>query len=391
MNTKDVYCLGLPEGCIAYGKKADEFHVVKWMDVWRKGLRNLNFIVVLAGSKTAEVQGISAAGSTAYSRRFTALADAEFLIYGPFKKPEWNLPKLQAGFSPALITYIGSKFLDLKPLIISVGLFEESTFPSLYLESPSEGPAFCLSKGKAMEFARVKKLFSKAFLMGKSSLKPTLITECVPGGTTTAQAVMTALGLPVGDLMGSSLRDPPLALKRKLINKGLKEASLGKNPCPKKVIAAVGDPFQPVALGLLLGAREVDQPVILGGGSQMIAVLALALTTIDPSQRPRFLEGISIATTFWLAQEGKSSKQSKSTFMRLITLLESHFQVDILAISSGLRFENSTKKVLRDYEIGYVKEGVGAGSVACLAQLNGATCNYLVNACEDALDQYYSL
>ena len=41
------------------------------------------FFLILAGSQTAEIEGISAAGSTAVSRRYTAVADAELLLRGP--------------------------------------------------------------------------------------------------------------------------------------------------------------------------------------------------------------------------------------------------------------------------------------------------------------------
>ena len=42
-------------------------------------------------------------------------------------------------------------------------------------------------------------------------------------------------------------------------------------------------------------------------------------------------------------------------------------------------------KVLRDYELGYVKEGVGAGALSLLAQMKGANCQDLVDACEKAV------
>ena len=34
-------------------------------------------------------------------------------------------------------------------------------------------------------------------------------------------------------------------------------------------MAAVGDPFQPIAVGLLMGAIESGQDILLGGGCQM--------------------------------------------------------------------------------------------------------------------------
>ena len=126
--------------------------------------------------------------------------------------------------------------------------------------------------------------------MGRSFTKPLLLAECVPGGTTTALAVLTGLGLSVGEFISGSNRKPAVNLKKSLVERGLFAADLGRNPTPKNVLAAVGDPFQPFATGLILGARQVEQPVLLGGGSQMVAVLAVALASIDSSLRNDFLK-----------------------------------------------------------------------------------------------------
>ena len=55
-----------------------------------------------------------------------------------------------------------------------------------------------------------------------------------------------------------------------------------------------------------------------------------------------------------------------------------------------MRFHSSTHQPLRDYERGYVKEGVGAGALLLLAQLRGCSCAELVLDCEDALEQLLS-
>ncbi len=383
--------LDLPEGCNAYGSRATKQNIFDWTKTWKKARNNLTCYLVLAGSRTCEVKGISAAGDSAALRRSTALADAEFFLKGPLKNPHWPLPSLPAGVSPALISYVGKEWLGLEASVISVGLFEEPDFLHVPLESPSLGPSNCLSNGQAMKFNRVKDLWNKGYSMGLEINKPLLITECVPGGTSTAQAVMTGLGIPVGDLVGSSMLIPPTKLKKELVAKGLKAADLGGDPLPEELIAAVGDPFQPVAVGLLLGARKAGQQVLLGGGSQMLAVLALALSTFQLEDRSDFLEGVSIATTSWMVKERNSfSNEIKSSFLELINLFEKHYRSNILGFSSGLRFDQSKKSVLKDYEKGYVKEGVGAGSIAFLAQLNGATCTELINSCEEAVDQLFN-
>ncbi len=126
---------------------------------------------------------------------------------------------------------------------------------------------------------------------------------------------------------------------------------------------------------------------MLGGGSQMIAVLALALSSTDSCLRSTFIEEIAIATTPWLVNEKNSLVQSQSSFVRLIALLGEFFDVNILGLCSGLCFDNSSKKVLKDYELGYIKEGVGVGAFMLLAQIKGISCRQLIKECEIAVDQ----
>jgi len=62
-----------------------------------------------------------------------------------------------------------------------------------------------------------------------------------------------------------------------------------------------------------------------------------------------------------------------------------NFAVDIYRVSNSW---HPTKFVaLKDYELGYVKEGVGAGALALLAQLQGASCEQLLEACDQAMNQ----
>ena len=63
-----------------------------------------------------------------------------------------------------------------------------------------------------------------------------------------------------------------------------------------------------------------------------------------------------------------------------------HFKVNILGLASGYRFKDSNQKVLRDYEIGYVKEGVGAGALSLLAQIKGLTQKEMIERCDLEVD-----
>ena len=240
-----------------------------------------------------------------------------------------------------------------------------------------------------MERTRVKLLFDGGFKIGKKLKKSLLITECVPGGTSTAFAVLSGLGINVNGLISGSHRNPPSELKTKLVNQGLKAAKLKKNPSSIDLMAAVGDPFQPIAVGLLMGARESGQEILLGGGCQMLAVLALALNEIEPESRSEFVGKILIGTTSWLVDESLSSAKNRNSFIHLMNHVANHFKVNILGLASGYRFNDSNQKVLRDYEIGYVKEGVGAGALSLLAQIKGLTQKEMIERCDIEVDNLF--
>ena len=373
----------LPEGCQTLGRSCEEALLEQRLSPWRRSDHVSNLLVLLAATRTAEHPGISAAGATAESRRFTALADAELLLEGPSGKRRWPLPPLPAGVSPALLSHVALSHLRLSPLLAAIGLEHPAPFPHLRLESGRWGPADCLSSGRAMPQARVERLWRQGMHLGNRLRGPVLLTECVPGGTTTAQAVLSALGVSVGSLISGSAQQPPQRLKRMLVDQGLQGASLPDRPSPTAVLAAVGDPFQAVAAGFLVAAR---QPVLLGGGSQMVAVLGLALSALNRSERYALSDRTLLGTTAWLAQERLGAERQPSLGI-LLDRVGQHFDVSLTGLASGIRFHNSRVSALRDYERGFVKEGVGAGALLLLAQLQGHTSPALVEACELAVDQ----
>ena len=384
------YYISLPSGVLAFGKGMQEKNVYQRVKRWHKNITNISFFLILAGSRTAEIEGISSAGSTPLSRRYTAVADAELLLRGPVDPQRWPLPPLPAGVSPALISYVASSFLKIKPTIISAGLLQTPSFRHVSFEPSNIGPARCLSSGNAMDISRVELLLDAGFKIGKKLKKSLLITECVPGGTTTAFAVLSGLGMNVNGLISGSHKNPPSELKTKLVEQGLKAAKLNKNPSSIALMAAVGDPFQPIAVGLLMGAIEAGQDILLGGGCQMLAVLALALNEVEPESRSDFVEKTLIGTTSWLVDESLSSSKKRNSFIHLMNHVAKHFKVNILGLASGYRFNDSNQQVLRDYEIGYVKEGVGAGALSLLAQIKGLTQKEMIEKCDREVSNLFN-
>jgi NaMN:DMB phosphoribosyltransferase len=209
---------------------------------------------------------------------------------------------------------------------------------------------------------------------------PLLLAECVPGGTTTAQAVLQGLGVEAAGLVSGSLKEPAHGLKAELVARGLAAAQLGPDPAPEAVLAAVGDPMQALVAGVLLGAAAAAAPLplLLAGGSQMAAVLALALALAPAQQRSALLAQAALGTTAWVAGEASSD------LGLLLERIAGRWGQAPLAFACGLRFSACTTPELLAYERGYVKEGVGAGGLALLWELSGRSPQRLAEACERA-------
>jgi NaMN:DMB phosphoribosyltransferase len=85
-----------------------------------------------------------------------------------------------------------------------------------------------------------------------------------------------------------------------------------------------------------------------------------------------------VATTAWVAEEPGSD------LALLLERIGALWQVRPRLAVAALRFHGCTSPALRDYERGYVKEGVGAGGLALLWQLAGRDPAALAAACDRA-------
>ena len=365
-----------------------------WTQALEQGWRRSRTLLLLAATDTAAVPGISAAGASPQSRLGTAAADAELLLLGPGGRRCHALPPLPAGVSPALISHVVLSQLGLleRTRVLDLGCAIAAAVPHLRLPGlESAGPARCLSTGQALAPARVAALVQRGSAWGRrwDPAEPLLLAECVPGGTTTALAVLEGLGVAAAGLVSGSLRQPAHGLKAALVAQGLAAASfeaadltgVAHPPAfadPLNVLAALGDPMQAFAAGLVGAAAARGTPVLLAGGSQMAAVLALALALAEPGQRPALADRLVVATTAWVAEEAGSN------LALLLERIGARWQVRPRLEVAALRFHGCGSAALRDYERGYVKEGVGAGGLALLWQLAGRQPGALAEACDAA-------
>ncbi|WP_216910198.1 nicotinate-nucleotide--dimethylbenzimidazole phosphoribosyltransferase [Synechococcus sp. CCY 0621] len=358
----------------------------RWCGPWRQGWCHSEVLVLLAATDTAAVPGISAAGATPSSRLRTAAADAELLVLGPAGERPHALPPLPAGVSPALISHVVLRELALDPQVADLGCPVAPSVAHLRLPGlAGGGPARCLSGGQALDPGRLEALLALGRRWGErlSPGRPLLLAECVPGGTSTALAVLVGLGVAAHGLVSGSLRHPDHGRKGALVERGLRAAGLegavaGDGAAGARVAAALGDPMQPLAAAMVLAAAADGRPVLLAGGSQMAAVLALALALAPPSLRPAIAAGTALGTTAWVADEAGSD------LALLLRRIGERWGVEPLAFAADLRFTDPCHPALAAYERGYVKEGVGAGGLALLWQLSGRSSPALAHLCDQA-------
>ncbi|MBI1241011.1 nicotinate mononucleotide-dependent phosphoribosyltransferase CobT [Umezakia ovalisporum] len=325
------------------------------------------FACVLGFTDTALIPGISAAGSTPEARKYTACADAEFLYYGAGRKPVYPLPPLIAGASPVLISRAVVEALNMPVYLFNAGLPQPAAVPLIDLGGC---PAKCLSQGAAMNITTVDHLLHQGLLWGERlalNLQQgyLILGECVVGGTTTALAILTALGIDAVGKVNSS--HPVCNHKQKwaVVKAGLEKmrqrrkeklcfSSLSLDPL--ELVAGVGDPMQVVVAGMAIAASR-SCGVLLAGGTQMLAVYALICAIADAYSLYWQPGAVVVGTTRWVAEDPTGSTVDLALALgKTIPPL----------FATQLSFAKSRYPQLQAYDKGFVKEGVGAGA-ACIA------------------------
>lgn len=348
------------------------------------------FTCILGFTETGLIPGISAAGRTPEARKYTACADAEFLYYGAAHQPQYPLPPLTAGASPVVISRAVVEELNIPVDVFNAGLPQSPAIPVINLGGC---PARCLSTGEAMELTTVHHLFEQGLLWGdrlaaKVPQGYVILSECVVGGTTTAQAILTGLGIDATGKVNSSHPVCNHEQKWQVVQQGLRrwrderdEGDKGdegdegdkvvkiSSPSPQspinplELVAAVGDPMQVVVAGMAIAASR-SCGVMLAGGTQMLAVYALMSAIAQAYDLAWQPTAVVVGTTRWVAEDPTGStvelalnigKNSQYPQMKTPPLL-----------ATQLSFANSHYPQLQAYEQGFVKEGVGAGA-ACIA------------------------
>jgi len=338
--------------------------------------KKAQFACVLGFTETGLIPGISAAGATPADRQFTAIADAEFLIRGAQPNPAFPLPPLVAGASPVLISRAVIEALNLPTTLFNAGLPQPPTVSTLDLGGE---PARCVRTGAALDRATVDRLLQTGLHWGAelAQRQPAhwlILGECVVGGTTTALALLTGLGWDARDRINSSHPTCNHAQKWAIVAQGLAQAQLPNAADPLAVVAAVGDPMQIVVAGMAIAASS-HCPVLLAGGTQMLAVYALMQALRQHHALAWERAQVVVGTTRWVAQDPTGDT------VGLADLLNAPL------IATQLSFAPAQAEALRAYEQGFVKEGVGAGGCAIAAHLQGKSQSWLCAQTEWLLNE----
>jgi uncharacterized protein (TIGR00303 family) len=316
-------------------------------------------LVLAAGStRTAAIDGISAAAAAPDRLAHTPAADAEILAYGrPVRSPV--VPVSPDGCpTPAVVTRAVRERLSFPVTVVDSGLAEPTGAPTVTVgarpgddvREPDPVPTAPGAFAAARQFGR------------RLPDDELLLAETVPGGTTTALGVLTALG--EGDVLApdgadagavsGSLADNPLELKRSVVAEALDASGLSPGAAagdPLVALRRAGDPVLAVVAGLAAGALDADTAVTLAGGTQLVA--AAACLRHRGRETP-----LRLATTAYVDADPAVDLEGAADALDLeLTVTDPGFTDDHPAMAA--------------YERGEAKEGVGMGGALALADRAG--------------------
>jgi len=307
------------------------------------------FVLVAGTTRTAEIEGLSAAGEDSDVFAHTPPADAELVRYGGLVRAP-AVPESPTGcLTPAVVTRAIVDLLNLDVTVVDGGLAAPSGAPTV---SVGARPGSDIREQDPVSSA--PGAFEAARQFGRAlPADEIVIGESIPGGTTTALGVLRALG--ERGAVSSSLPTNPIEQKRAVVAEGLRASALSPGDAadqPKRAVRRMGDPVLAVAAGIAVGAIETDRAVTLAGGTQMATVGALL--------RHAGIEGpISLATTAYVDRDPSAAVRELATDLAL----------DLTVTDPG--FDEGDHVVMERFEAGEAKEGVGMGGALALAERAG--------------------
>ena len=326
------------------------------------------FICTIATTDTSKIKGISGAGASEELNMYTPAADVEIMSFG-HPKCMSEIPETvvdgDAAPTPSMLTKASLEIGEIPLKVVDAGC---EIKPELECETFSKEHGHDIRTGKGV--TNPKELYEKGLEYGKKVSKDydyLVIGESIAAGTTTALGVLKALGYDAEFKVSGSMPENPHQLKLDTVNEGLKNSGItpGEADC-FDAISAVGDPMIPAVAGMTIGS---EVPVVLAGGTQMAAVCA-----VIKSLHPDFdFSNIGLATTIFVA------KDETADFFNIMNQIDENVSINIV----DPQFETSTYGGLKNYIIGFVKEGAGAGGAMFTALMQGKTIEEVLKKIEE--------
>lgn len=205
-------------------------------------------------------------------------------------------------------------------------------------------------------------VFEKGARAGRSyELKGSylILAESTPSGTTTAAATALALGYECEDDFSSSFLNVPTTIKKETIDKAL--SLINDDMTNFEKLSYVSDNMLLFCAGFLLEASRRFH-VVLAGGTQMAAVLLIADKLREDVLMRIKSDNVTLATTSWIAND------KNSDIAHILSLLSYKPH----AVYTTFSFQEASIGVLKKYDEGEAKEGVGVGAALGYACANGA-------------------
>jgi len=318
------------------------------------------FSLVISYTETSEIPGITMAGTNLDLIKFTAPADSEYLHYGTCKCID-SVPMTPDGKpTPAILTKVALESASIPHIVINAG---SKILPDIPFFETGLDHGKNIQNEPALDRYYVLRAVEYGRIIGRTLGAITdclVIGESIPAGTTTAMAVLK--GFDIDAKVSSSIPENPIVLKNNVVNAALKRS---KSKDAYDVIANLGDPMIPLVAGML-GTASQTCKVLLAGGTQMAAVLALGHTTGYNENN------IAIGTTSYIVNDDSAN---------FLDMIKEIADIPILIVNPKL--EDSKIEGLKSYADGFVKEGAGAGGAMISAILKtGITSEKLLEKTE---------
>jgi len=326
-----------------------------------------DFLLAASVTKTCEIEGITQAGIPG-KIPLTPTLDAEFIIneqvfsIGELAETPTGVP------SPAIITrgvHNLNPFSSIEILNLGLELTPQSStcreFDIKASQSIADGAGIDAKSVfiKGMNFGEEYELKGNYLILGEST----------PSGTTTATATTLALGYDCKNDFSSSFLSVPNDVRNETIDKAL--SLINKDMTNFEKLGIVSDNMLLFCAGFLVTASRRFH-IVLAGGTQMAACLLIADALREDILMRTKHDNITLATTEWVA------KDKNSDIKHLLSLLSYKPH----AIYTTFSFEETEIPILKKYDEGEAKEGVGAGAALAYANTNKLTNKELLEAIE---------